>query len=379
TPSKIKNTIHIFGPCGTYCPAVTDTYTLESYLQRLINNAMPDSLISVDNCGVPGTDTLNDFEYMINEKYHPGDIVIDFSLIFNRQDLLKKAINKHGFDYLIPRDLFNKPHNYGYVIVDGGGHKNHRANEVFSKYFYSLIKQDLNKMQSETPYIKYNSDYDKDIFLSNNPDLKKYLSFLKKYKDNNLNKKIGAIVMNCNPFTLGHRYLIEKASSMVDKLYIFVVEEDKSIFPFKDRLELVKLGTEDLKNVTVLPSGKYMISLLTLPGYFSKDSKTVDTIDASKDLNLFAQYIAPALGINVRFAGTEPLDKFTCEYNKSMKKELPKFNIEFCEIDRKAIDGNIISASKVRQLLSEQKFEELEKYVPKTTYNYLMKNSINNR
>ena len=122
-----------------------------------------------------------------------------------------------------------------------------------------------------------------------------------------------------------------------------------------------------------------MISLLTLPGYFSKDSKTFDTIDASKDLNIFAQCIAPTLGINIRFAGTEPLDKFTCEYNKSMKKELPKFNIEFCEIDRKAINGNIISASKVRQLLSEQKFEEIEKYVPKTTYNYLMKNSINNR
>lgn len=180
TPTKIKNTIHIFGPCETYCPAVTDAYTLESYLQRLINNAMPDSLISVDNCGVPGTDTLNDFEYMINEKYHPGDVVIDFSLIFNRQDLLKKAISKHGFDYLIPRDLFNKPHSYGYVIVDGGGHKNHRANEVFAKYFYSLIKKDLNENAPETPYIKYNSDNDKEDFLNNNPELKKYLCFLKK-------------------------------------------------------------------------------------------------------------------------------------------------------------------------------------------------------
>ena len=117
-----------------------------------------------------------------------------------------------------------------------------------------------------------------------------------------------------------------------------------------------------------------MISLLTLPGYFEKDSKTVDTIDASKDLNLFSQYIAPTLGINVRFAGTEPLDKFTCEYNKSMQKELPKFNIEFREIERKTVDNNVISASKVRQLLKEQKFDELKRYVPETTYEYLMKN-----
>ena len=63
--------------------------------------------------------------------------------------------------------------------------------------------------------------------------------------------------MNCNPFTLGHRYLIEQASEKVDHLYVFVVEEDKSFFPFSDRIGLVKKGTADLKNITVKPSGKY--------------------------------------------------------------------------------------------------------------------------
>lgn len=374
TPSKVKNSVHIFGLCQAFCPAVSDAYTVESYLQRILNSEIPNNSISVENCGVPGTPTINDFEYMINEKYHPGDVVIDYSLAFSRQDLLKKAMNKHGFSYLIPRTLFDKPNNYGYVIADGGEHKNHRACEVTAKYIFSVIKDDFKNI-SDSTYVKYNSNYDKDAFLRDNPDLKDYLDSLKKYNDSNVsNKKIGSIVMNCNPFTLGHRYLIEKASSMVDKLYIFVVEEDKSIFPFKDRIELVKKGTEDLKNVTVLPSSKYMISLLTLPGYFEKDSKTVDTIDASKDLNLFSQYIAPTLGINVRFAGTEPLDKFTCEYNKSMQKELPKFNIEFREIERKTVDNNVISASKVRQLLKEQKFDELKRYVPETTYEYLMKN-----
>ena len=52
--------------------------------------------------------------------------------------------------------------------------------------------------------------------------------------------KIGAIVMNCNPFTLGHRYLVEYAASQVEHLYIFAIEEDKSIFPFVDRFELIK-------------------------------------------------------------------------------------------------------------------------------------------
>jgi [citrate (pro-3S)-lyase] ligase len=72
--------------------------------------------------------------------------------------------------------------------------------------------------------------------------------------------KIGAVVMNCNPFTLGHRYLIEYAASKVTHLYIFAVEEDKSIFPFKDRFDLIKAGTAGLKNSTVLPSGKFIIS-----------------------------------------------------------------------------------------------------------------------
>jgi [citrate (pro-3S)-lyase] ligase len=106
--------------------------------------------------------------------------------------------------------------------------------------------------------------------------------------------------MNCNPFTLGHRYLIDYASSKVEKLFIFAVEEDKSFFPFNDRFELIKQGTADLKNVTVLPSGKFIISSLTFTDYFGKSELQDRTIDPSLDVHLFAAQIAPALGINVR-------------------------------------------------------------------------------
>ena len=57
--------------------------------------------------------------------------------------------------------------------------------------------------------------------------------------------KVGAAVMNCNPFTIGHRYLIETAAKECDLLYIFVLSEDKSEFSFADRLEMVKRGTAD--------------------------------------------------------------------------------------------------------------------------------------
>ena len=101
---------------------------------------------------------------------------------------------------------------------------------------------------------------------------------------------MGAVLMNCNQFTLGHRYLIEQASKIVDQLYVFIVEEDKSFFPFSHRIRLVKEGTSDLKNIRVISSGKYMISLLTFPVYFIKDDKTDKiSIDCSKEVTIFGK------------------------------------------------------------------------------------------
>ena len=45
---------------------------------------------------------------------------------------------------------------------------------------------------------------------------------------------VGAIVMNANPFTKGHRYLIEKAAAECGFVYVFVLSEDKSVFSSKD-------------------------------------------------------------------------------------------------------------------------------------------------
>ena len=183
--------------------------------------------------------------------------------------------------------------------------------------------------------------------------------------------------MNCNPFTFGHRYLIEESLKYIDHLFIFVVEEDKSIFPFKDRLLLVKKGVSDLNNkVTVLPSGKWMISLLTFPEYFSKDDLQEDIIDPSKDIVLFAKYICPILNITYRFVGEEPFDKVTKQYNDAMRKQLKEYNITFIEIPRKSIlNGEIVSATKVRELIkninNDENIEKLKKYVPKSTFVYL--------
>ena len=47
--------------------------------------------------------------------------------------------------------------------------------------------------------------------------------------------RAAAIVMNANPFTLGHQYLAEQASAACDVLHIFVVSEDLSLVPFPVR------------------------------------------------------------------------------------------------------------------------------------------------
>jgi [citrate (pro-3S)-lyase] ligase len=166
----------------------------------------------------------------------------------------------------------------------------------------------------------------------------------------------------------------ERAAGTVDALYVFVVEEDRSFFPFEDRFKLVVEGLRDLKNVKVLRSGKFIISAITFPGYFTKDSAREVAIDASLDLELFARYIAPALGIGTRFAGSEPLDPVTAQYNRAMREKLPACGVRFVEIERILNGGEPISASRVRALLEEKNFDAVRALTPDVTYDYLVRN-----
>jgi [citrate (pro-3S)-lyase] ligase len=207
-------------------------------------------------------------------------------------------------------------------------------------------------------------------------ELADYKALLKQTRENTIGR-IGAVVMNCNPFTLGHRWLVEYAARQVKYLYIFTVEENKSIFPFADRFELIKQGIADLPNVTVLPSGKFIISSITFTDYFSKSEIQDKVIDPTEDVRLFAEEIAPVLGITVRFAGEEPLDKVTKQYNDAMRRILPEYGVSFEEIPRKETGGAVVSASHVRALLETAPFAEvvdqLAQLVPATTLAYLEK------
>ena len=224
---------------------------------------------------------------------------------------------------------------------------------------------------------------DQIVFMENKKNgFNDYLKELSKYKlnDNANAKKIAAIVMNANPFTLGHLYLIEKASKENDILHLFIVSEDKSIVPFNVRKKLIMEGTAHLKNIIYHDSGPYIISSATFPSYFQKDEKDVIESHANLDLEIFVK-IAKALNINVRYVGEEPTSLVTGIYNKIMEKKLPENGIECFVVKRKEMDGNIISASEVRKKIKEGNIEGIKNMVPVSTYKFFIseegKNVIN--
>jgi len=186
------------------------------------------------------------------------------------------------------------------------------------------------------------------------------------------NRILGAVVMNGNPFTLGHRYLIEQAARQCDALHVFVVEEDRSAFPTRDRLTLVEAGTADLPNVRVHPSGRYMISAATFPTYFLKENEDAARLQSQLDAAIFATRVAPALHITKRFVGAEPFDPVTEQYNQALAAALPPQGIELVEIPRLELNGAPVSASRVRAILQEKGFcQEVLELVPKATRRYL--------
>jgi [citrate (pro-3S)-lyase] ligase len=207
-----------------------------------------------------------------------------------------------------------------------------------------------------------------------------YQEYLKKNKVDIDSNNIAAIVVNCNPFTVGHQFLIEKASAENDIVYLFVVKENLSLFPYEVRKKIIKEGVAHLKNVIVISSGPYIVSGAIFPNYFLK-SESWDMItqkQAEIDVSIFAKYIVPILGIKKRYIGTENYCNTTRSYNSAMKTMLPKVGCEVFEITRKSMgmtvdnQENFISASKVRNAIKNNNLEAVLNFLPEVTKNFLL-------
>jgi [citrate (pro-3S)-lyase] ligase len=187
-----------------------------------------------------------------------------------------------------------------------------------------------------------------------------------------MNNEKACIVMNANPFTLGHRFLIEEAAKENAEVLVLIVSEDQSDFPFEVRLKLVREGVVDLKNVTVIETGPYLVSQATFPTYFMKDLNQVSSIQTKLDCDIFLKYYKEAYHITKRYVGTEPSCQVTNTYNEKMFSLLPLGGVEMVLIDRLLKEEITISASQVRTLLKTKSFDQIKSIVPKSTYLYLV-------
>lgn len=198
----------------------------------------------------------------------------------------------------------------------------------------------------------------------------KYADWIQNIKKDLDKDEYSAIVMNANPLTLGHEYLVDKALEEARDLIIFVLEEDASYFSAKDRYEIVKNHYHNNDRVHVYKSGPYIISRATFPTYFLKKDTDKLKVYTELDAKIFAKRIAKDLNIKKRYFGTEPIDKVTEKYNEMMKKILFEYGVESEFIERKKINDEYISASKLREGI-ETDFESIKKYLSQDVYEYL--------
>lgn len=198
----------------------------------------------------------------------------------------------------------------------------------------------------------------------------KYADWIQNIKKDLDKDEYSAIVMNANPLTLGHEYLVDKALEDDRDLIIFVLEEDASYFSTKDRYEMVGSHYQDNDRVHVYKSGPYIISRATFPTYFLKKDTDKLKVYTELDAKIFAKRIAKDLNIKKRYFGTEPIDKVTEKYNEMMKKILFEYGVESEFIERKKINDEYISASKLREGI-ETDFESIKKYLSQDVYEYL--------
>lgn len=357
-PKEYIGTIYLMGPCSIIGLYAEDQYTISSRLQKMLLER--GYQYRVENCGqLIRPDSAIDERLGEIEKFHKNDIIV-------YQSTKGEAVNLQGISL---EKIFEENQIPVEWVTNVYGHCNHKANKLIAESILEMISPNLScgNLKKQNEEIQIDIPAVMEGYVQN-----KYLS--QYFADFNWRDyaTIGAIVMNCNPFSSGHRYLIEQARKRVEFLIVFVVEEDASLFPFEERFRLVQEGTKDIGGVMVVPSGEFILSKNNVREYFSKEEDEAITHNAEYDIQVFADYIAKPLHITHRFAGEEPEDRVTNIYNSAMKNVLSQKGIEFVQIPRKKIQGQIISASKVRKYLSDGEYEKAYMLVPQTTKIYLM-------
>ena len=236
-PKKYHNSIYTHGACTWRGVGVEDSQTIASYLQMSINVKWPDSYKVVNSAIGRGSSLEDDFQFIQEQSYRAGDIVIVGSHGV-ALDIGHRFYERHSINYVETSSLFNRPHDIGEWFLDNVLHTNARGNKIIAQRLYKVL-EDLGWLCMSCDNVQIPNDMEMlthgQRVYGDNPFLLEYLKSLEPYRKGDNSSINGSIVMNCNPFTLGHRYLIEYAAKNVDNLYIFVVEMTGSVSFCTDR------------------------------------------------------------------------------------------------------------------------------------------------
>lgn len=375
-PNNASIKIHIFGPCIVMGLCVADEMTICSILQRLINQEGYNA--EVINHGLAyGNDQLNDLLSMMDEPVRQGDCVIWFSS-FKNGDLLK--LHRRDIPIINVRECVKDLNDW---FLDNPFHCNAATNYNIATAIYHKIDKLFCEPSDRNRYSMIDS---LSLDLHHNPyaildsiELNDYMEYIKQFKCDESIKVKGAVVLNANPCTYGHMYLIREALKYVDFLYVFLVEESVGSLPYMDREYMLKESLKYNRRVKVLRGGNIMTSEKVFPEYFNKSSEP-SRISLVLTHRTFGKIVSSTLGVTYRFFGTEPNDMITQALNESASEILPEYGIRPIFIERMSFNGNYISTKNVRNLLYNNQYSELAKLVPFPTYERLLeiKHEYNN-
>lgn len=359
-PERWRKTVHFFGNCVAVGAFAPDGQTVASHIQRAFNEQAPEEGVRVVNAANWGGLPVAARQILSPRTLlHPGDVAVLITSDVDRAALRQALRAFPDKRFFVWRDIsaaFQRPHAQGEIFFDTV-HMNGGGYALAAERLFPVLRE---LARDRAPLVP--------------PGLETYARELERLKERRPPdaRDVGAVVMNANPFTRGHAFLVREALRRCDFLYVFILEEDKSRFSFEARLAMARAALADEPRVAVVPGGKLILSSETLPEYFDKERLQHVRIDAGRDLEIFATVVAPLLGIRKRFAGEEPLCRLTRQYNAAMRAILPRHGIEFVELPRRATDeGRIISASSLRRALKYGDRAQLEQLAPPTTLDYL--------
>ncbi len=354
-PEEYDRTVYFYGPCLPIGNYVSDEYTVESFLQKRFNDA--GMKIRVVNYGSWGNNVTT-INRIIKTQFRKGDIIVIMPME------LCGPIN--GLEIFDLWETLEKYQVSAEWLLDTPYHVNHHVMKLYADELFALINRKFGASCADNSPVVCPFDLVDRIFIRkffHGVDLEK-------------NRTAAMCVFNANPFTNGHRYLIETAAKETDCVYLIILKENPSGFSFGERFAMAVDALRDLENVTVTSGGiliggggdyfpEYFVKVVS-PDIMERCRITIQTFAA----------LAASLHATHVFIGEEPTDPVTMELNRTYLEIMPQYGIHPVIVPRKTQNGEIITGSLVRRL-AEERSERLREYVPASTAHMMLCESIN--